>query len=192
MTLPPTHSASACAPPRAASTTQASRCACGIFRSPSCARALPRSFPGSVWDPGHLRTEPEAASVVPFECHPYARVAHPTRPTETPPTPAPVAQPLCVLEVVSQMACERGRATKAEGKERVRSGISRLRGELATQPSDFGAGRSGRGVVKPLLMLGLAPPFPHIEQLPVTIYKAVHGELRTPCLSALHLDSCQV
>jgi hypothetical protein len=97
-----------------------------------------------------------------------------------------------LLEVVSQQAGWRGRATKAEGKERVRSGISRFRGELATQPSGIGAGRSGRGVVKPLLMLGLAPPFPHIEQLPVTIYKAVHGELRTPCLSALHLDSCQV
>ena len=44
--------------------------------------------------------------------------------------------------MVSQMACGRGRATKAKGKERVRSGIRRFRGELATQLLAFGAGRS--------------------------------------------------
>ncbi len=38
-------------------------------------------------------------------------------------------------EVVSQQAGERGRATKAEGKERIRSGIRGFREELATQPA---------------------------------------------------------
>ncbi len=55
------------------------------------------------------------------------------------------------LEVVAQMACERGRATKTEGKERTRSGICGFRGEFATQQSAFGAGRSRWRFVKPLL-----------------------------------------
>jgi hypothetical protein len=55
-----------------------------------------------------------------------------------------------LVEGVSQMACERGQATKHDGKERVRGGICGCRGELAMQPSGFGAGRSRWRFVKPL------------------------------------------